>query len=321
MNKSESSHGLGILAGCAQMTAALSAEDVTDVLEGVRATYAAPGSARVVVVDGFGVRIGVERGALEVSDGVGQDRRTRRFEVVAPPERLVVAGEGAFTTQALAWCHSQGIAVVVISRGDVLLAASPLGRNDPRVRRAQALALGAPAGLAVVRHLLGAKLAGQAKVLGDVFGDLNAAETVSDLAAGVEVAQDVDEARQLEAAAAAAYFSAWTDHPATAVRFVAKDRRRVPPHWCVFDSRRSAITGATNTNRLAERPLNALLNLCYKLAEVEARFALVRLGLDPGLGVLHLDAAGRTPWPWTSWSRSGRPLTASCWSWWRSVAS
>jgi hypothetical protein len=103
----------------------------------------------------------------------------------------------------------------------------------------------------------------------------------------------VDQARQLEATAAAAYFSAWTGHPATAVRFVAKDRRRVPPHWCVFDSRRSAITGAANTNRLAERPLNALLNLCYKLAEVEARFALVRLGLDPGLGVLHLDAAGR----------------------------
>jgi CRISPR-associated protein Cas1 len=271
----------------------LSPEDVADILEGVRVSYTAPGSAHVVVVDGFGVRVGVERGALEVLDGIGQDRRTRRFEVTTPPERVVVAGEGAFTTQALAWCHSQGTAVVVISRNDVLLAASPPGRNDPRVRRAQALALGAPAGLAVVRHLLGAKLAGQAKVLRDIFGDLSTAETVSDLADGVAVALDVDEARQLEAAAAAAYFSAWAGHPATAVRFVAKDRRRVPPHWGVFDSRRSAITGATNTNRLAERPINALLNLTYKLAEVEARFALVRLGLDPGLGVLHLDAAGR----------------------------
>jgi hypothetical protein len=104
-----------------------SAEDVADILEGVKVTYAAPGSSRVVVVDGFGVRVGVERGALEVSDGIGEDRRTRRFEVVAPPERVVVTGEGTFTTQGLAWCHSQGTAVVVISRGDVLLAASPQG--------------------------------------------------------------------------------------------------------------------------------------------------------------------------------------------------
>ncbi len=62
---------------------------------------------------------------------------------------------------------------------------------------------------------------------------------------------------------------------------------------CRFDTRRSASTGATNTNRLADRPLNALLNLCYKLAEAEASFACVRLGLDAGLGVVHADMAGR----------------------------
>lgn len=77
------------------------------------------------------------------------------------------------------------------------------------------------------------------------------------------------------------------------VGFVAKDRSRVPPHWRVFDSRRSAITGASNTNRQAERPINSILNLVYRLAEIEARFACVRLGLDPGLGVLHADVAGR----------------------------
>jgi hypothetical protein len=147
--------------------------------------------------------------------------------------------------------------------------------------------------LAAVRHLLGTKVHGQANVLRDVFGAEDTAQTLSDLAEGIGVAEDVDACRQLEAVAAAAYFATWAGHPATAVGFVAHDRRRVPPHWSVYDSRRSAITGSANTNRLAERPLNALLNYCYRWAEVEARFACVRLGRDPGLGVLHADAAGR----------------------------
>ena len=273
--------------------AALSDEDVADVLEGVRETYASPGDPHVVVASGYGVRIITERGALHVVDGIGADGRARTYEVVAPPERLIVTGDGMISTRALRWCQSQGTAVVVMAHGEVLLAASPPGRNDARLRRVQALAPNRPSGLQVVRFVLGAKLRGQARVLAEVFEDTSAAAALSALAEGAEVAESVDAARQLEAAAAAAYWAAWSGHPNTAVRFVAHDRKRVAPHWCVFGTRRSAITGATNTNRLADRPLNALLNLCYKLAEVEARFACVRLGLDPGLGVLHLDAPGR----------------------------
>ena len=277
---------------------ALSDEDVADILEGVMATYSMPGDPHVVVAEGFGLRVSVERGALRVEDGIGADRRRRPYEVVAPPERLVVVGEGTLSTDALAWCQSQGTAVVVLARDDVLLAGSPPGRNDARLRRAQALAAGSRGGLVVVRRLLGAKLAGQAKVLRDVLGELSTAETLGDLARGAEVAADMEEAKGYEGTGAAAYWGCWSGHPATAVRFVAHDRKRVPPHWRSFDTRRSAITGATNTNRLADRPLNALLNLCYKLAEVEARFACVRLGLDPGLGVLHLDAPGRDSLAW-----------------------
>jgi hypothetical protein len=36
-----------------------------------------------------------------------------------------------------------------------------------------------------------------------------------------------------------------------------------------------------------------MLNLCYRLAEIECRIACVGVGLDPGLGVIHLDRAGR----------------------------
>ncbi len=272
---------------------ALSPDDVADRAEAAAATYGSDGAGRVVVADGFGVRVTVELGALSVRDGVAEHGRDRRYQKVSAPERLVIAGDGMLSTEALAWCKAQGTAVMILRAGDVLLGASPPGRDDARIRRAQALASRSEAGLAVVRYLLAEKLHGQAAVLRDVFGASETAATIADLAEGIGIAKDVDECRQLEAVAAAAFFAIWADHEATMVGFVAKDRSRVPPHWRVFDSRRSAITGASNTNRLAERPLNALLNYCYRLAEVEARFACVRLGLDPGLGVLHADAPGR----------------------------
>ncbi len=274
---------------------ALDPDDVADRLGAVAATYARSGDGQIVVADGFDVKVLVRYGALTICDGVAEHCRERTYPKVAAPQRLVVTGDGFLTTEALEWCRAQSVAVVVLRAGDVLLGASPPGRDDARVRRQQALAGvdGSAVGLRIVRRLLAAKLTGQARVLTAVLGADDTASTVLDLAGGIEVAGSVDEARQLEAVAAAAYFSVWAGHPATAVGFVAKDRRRVPPHWRTYDSRRSAITGAANTNRLAERPLNALLNYAYRLAEVEARFACVRLGLDPGLGMLHLDAPGR----------------------------
>ncbi len=282
-------------AGVVPVGRVLSPEDVADRLAAIRETYSTGGDPQVVVCDGFGVRVTVHHGSLVVADGVGERRRERTCSKVAAPSRLVVAGDGLLTTEALSWCRAQGVAVIVLRGGDVLLGASPPGRDDARVRRAQALAgvEGSPVGLGIVRYLLAEKLRGQARVLLDVFAADDTASTLLDLVGGIEVAETVDECRQLEAVAAAAYFAEWAGHPATMVGFVAKDRRRVPPHWCTYDSRRSAITGAANTNRLAERPLNGLLNYAYRLAEIEARFACVRLGLDPGLGCLHLDAVGR----------------------------
>ena len=49
----------------------------------------------------------------------------------------------------------------------------------------------------------------------------------------------------------------------------------------------------TGSPRLSGDPANSLLNYCYSLAESEARVALLAVGLDPALGVLHLDAPNR----------------------------
>ena len=65
---------------------------------------------------------------------------------------------------------------------------------------------------------------------------------------------------------------------------------RVPEHWRTFQARRSPISGSP---RLATNPVNAILNYLYAILEAEARLAAAVLGLDPGLGFLHADAAHR----------------------------
>src|SRR5262249_25382556 len=69
-----------------------------------------------------------------------------------------------------------------------------------------------------------------------------------------------------------------------------KDLSRVPDHWQTFGSRKSPLTGS---QRLAVNPPNALLNYLYSLLEAESRLALAALGLDPGLGFIHVDTTAR----------------------------
>lgn len=65
---------------------------------------------------------------------------------------------------------------------------------------------------------------------------------------------------------------------------------RVPEHWRTFGTRTSLLTGSP---RLASNPPNAALNYLYAILEAESRLAAATLGLDPGLGVLHVDTTAR----------------------------
>jgi hypothetical protein len=78
--------------------------DTADGTAALRDTYARDTSAAgVCVADGMGVRVVVERGALEVHDGTGSHRRTRRFDKATHGlQRLVVLGStGLVTLDAL----------------------------------------------------------------------------------------------------------------------------------------------------------------------------------------------------------------------------
>ncbi len=273
----------------------LTPEDVADGMAAIEATYSRPDLAGVCVADGFGVRVVVERGALEVYDGIGPHRRTRRYDRATHGLRrlVILNAAGMVSLDALRWCASLGVGVLLLgSDGTAQLASTPRMTDDARLRRTQALAPFEPYGLDVARWLMSHKIMGQGKLVLRRFGDTVTAETIGDLALATEGVETIDELRQLEASAAALYFGAWSGRAECAPTFATKDRRRIPPHWSRYEGRRSVLASAAS-NRKAERPLNAMLNYLYSLVEAEAILACQTVGLDPGLGIVHADAKGR----------------------------
>ena len=100
-------------------------------------------------------------------------------------------------------------------------------------------------------------------------------------------AATIEDVRICEAQAAAIYWNAWRTVP---LRLHGRDLARMPAHWARYDSRASVLNGAP---RAATNPVNALLNYLYALLESESRLALLAVGLDPTLGVLHADQRNR----------------------------
>src|SRR5664280_2885443 len=120
-----------------------------------------------------------------------------------------------------------------------LLTVSAPGKDDPRLRRAQAAAPNAPVGLEITRALLGAKLAGQTTVAEDLLHNPPIADTISRLAEQLDSANTLPACRDLEAQASNAYFGAWT--ASVTCCCAERDRDRVPDHWQVFSGRGSQL--------------------------------------------------------------------------------
>lgn len=285
----------------------LDADLVAAVAADVQRVFGAAGPAgEVVTVDGSGVRLSVRDGHLVVEDGLGAARRVRRFPRIAAGgtgrlSRIVVdADSGSVTLDALAWCRAAEVSVVGIDRdGQPSWSSIEPGPSDARLTRTLALAGSEdrdPLGVALVVGLLRAKLAGEWDLAGSVLGRADLADTIGELLAGLEVVESIEEARQLEAAAAACYWTAWAEPGpgvVTVPRFAPPSQAaKLPAAWGRFPARRSLL-GAGASNRRATHPTNAMLNYCHVLARVEAARALRCLGLDPSLGLLHADTARR----------------------------
>src|SRR5262249_38018214 len=151
-----------------------------------------------------------------------------------------------------------------------------------RLRRAQAEAHTSGAALRIARELIDQKLAGQEQVARYKLTVPECADKIHCYRSELAEADDLDRVRLIESRGAAVYWSAWRS---LTIMFPTKDQSRVPAHWRVFGTRVSPLTGSP---RLAVNPTNAILNYLYSLLESEARLAATALGLDPGLGMLHL---------------------------------
>jgi len=240
----------------------------------------------VITLSGYGIGVRVDRGHLILEDGIGTERSHCRLPRVDHGlKRLVVIGaDGMVSLGALRWLADQNASFMMLDRdGSVLITTGPVRSSDAKLRRAQAMALENGAALRISRDLIDRKLAGQERVASDGLGNEPAASAIRRLRTDLAGAQSIDTVRLIESQGAKVYWSAWRTLP---IMFPKSDLRRVPDHWRAFGSRVSPLTGSP---RLATNPANAILNYLYAVLEAETRLAAATLGLDPGIGVLHVD--------------------------------
>jgi CRISPR-associated protein Cas1 len=240
----------------------------------------------VVTLFGYNIQVRVDRGHLLIDDGIASDRRRFRLPRVGHGlKRLVVIGaDGMVSLAALRWLADQNASFAMLERdGTVLATTGPVRASDARLRRAQALASQSDTALVIARELIDKKLAGQERVARDKLLAPENADAIRLFRSELAEADTPENIRLIESQAASAYWAAWRP---LAVRFPRKEESRVPAHWRVFGARISPLTGSPRT---AVNPPNAILNYLYCLLESESRLAAAALGLDPGIGVLHVD--------------------------------
>lgn len=244
----------------------------------------------VLAISGYGLKVIVQSGHLCTDDGIGPERRKIRVPRVGHGlRRLVCISEDGFISlSALKWLADQRASFVMLDRtGRVLLVTGPTASSDVRLRRAQASAHQNGAALEIMRNLMVAKLSGQEDLVRSKLADTTVADVIARLRERLSSAESLETVAHLESQAACSYWSAWSKVP---VMFPRQDMERIPEHWVVFGTRKSILTGSP---RLATNPANAILNYCYAILESEARLAAAALGLDPGMGMLHVDTPAR----------------------------
>jgi CRISPR-associated endonuclease Cas1 len=244
----------------------------------------------VLTLYGYGIRVTMQAGHLQIEDGIGPERRRFRLPRVNHRlKRLVcISDDGFITLSALRWLSEVGASFVMLDRlGKVRVVTGPTSPSEARLRRAQALALGNGMAVRIGRELISAKLRGQEILVREKLKNVSAANSIAGLEDRLAGADEIGAIRGIESSAAAEYWTAWRDLP---VLFARKDVTRVPTHWLRFGTRHSPLTGGP---RLSVNPANSLLNYTNAVAESECRLAASACGLDPGIGFLHTDTANR----------------------------
>src|SRR5262249_45836312 len=97
----------------------------------------------VLALSGYGIKVRIQAGHLEIEDGIGPERRKMRLARVGHGlKRLVIIGsDGFISLAALRWLADQDASFAMLERdGTVLATTGPVRPSEAKLRRAQALA-------------------------------------------------------------------------------------------------------------------------------------------------------------------------------------
>src|SRR5215831_760448 len=136
----------------------------------------------VFTLYGYGIRITMQAGHLQVEDGIAGDRYKFRLPRVNHRlKRLVCIGDDGFVTlSALRWLSDVGASFVMLDRiGKVRVITGPVSPSESRLRRAQALALSNGTALRIARELIAAKLRGQETLVREKLQDSIVADSIA----------------------------------------------------------------------------------------------------------------------------------------------
>src|SRR5437764_7835227 len=90
----------------------------------------------VLTLCGFGVRVRMQSGHLEIEDGVGAERRTVRLPRIGNELRRLVciSEDGSVSLSALKWLSDVGAAFIMLDRlGKVRIVTGPSSPSDVRL--------------------------------------------------------------------------------------------------------------------------------------------------------------------------------------------
>ncbi len=228
-------------------------------------------------IDRRGTRLDFVQRALLVREPEAQPRSVPLRLI----DRLVVIGEAELTSSLLTHLSENGTAVVFMpargQRRSAFLRGD--GHGDALRRLGQyRLAFTEPEQPRWARGMIRLRVAGQKRLLASAVRQrpdlreqmLSAQRELEAAHQAVRTQADTLEAlRGQEGAAGAAFFRGYVGLFATSLGFTGRNRRPPPD------------------------PVNAVLSLGYTLAHGDALRAIMAVGLDPGVGLLHQPAWGR----------------------------
>jgi CRISP-associated protein Cas1 len=257
---------------------------------------------RSIIVSGNGAILAVKNGSLILRHGINfapQEVLGEQLDKAVHNVRRIVwcAASGNLSYSALNWCFEQGIDVIVLNRdGVVQFETCPNKSADIRIKRAQ-YNITPEREAEIARYLILGKVKGQYETYRSMSGiqdrrtDDAFTLALSWLSADTqpEWLTNLGTIRIYEANVAGVYFLSLRDIP---VRFAKADREKIPNHWTKFGERSSPL-GSRSLGEKAVRPSHAILNYAYGILEHAARAALLAVGLDISVGILHADKQGR----------------------------